>query len=287
MKKMVKKVYNAAWKIGATLRKDQVAAFSAQSAFFMLLSFLPLLLVICIAIRYLPITREELISVINDVLPQVISVTITEMVDEFYASSLGIAAIVSGVVAIWSAARGTTAIGRGLNFMDGTEDDKGYFRRRGQNALYTLIFSLMLLLMMGVYVLGNSIILKIINRTNAEQYADIILFIARLVTGPVIVFGVMILVLYGLPDKKHKFLSCIPGAVFSAVGMVLLSIAFSIYIDNFSGYSYMYGSLTDMMITMLWLYFSMYILFLGAEINKIVRYGFVKWVKELFADEKE
>lgn len=270
-------------KIGGTTRKDQLAAFSAQAAFFLLLSFFPLLLVVCIAIRYLPITQDELIYVINDIAPNTISLILTDMIDEFYASSLGITAIISGIVAIWSAARGTMAIGRGLNFMDGTEDEKGYFKRRGQNAIYTLILSVMFILVTVVYVLGNSIILKIINHTNAENYSDIILFIAKLITGPVIVFGVILLIFYGLPDKRHKFMSCVPGAVFAAVGMVVLAIAFSIYVDRFTGYSYMYGSLAGIVLAMLWLYINMYILFLGAEINKIVRYGLIKWIRDLFS----
>ena len=284
MKTFIRKIYNAANKIGTTIRKDQLAAFSAQSAFFWLLSVFPLLLVICIAIRYLPITREEFIYVIDDVAPHMVAETLVRMVDNYYETSLGVTAVISGIVAVWSASRGTMAISRGLNFMDGTEDEKGYFRRRGQNAIYTLILSVMLILMTGVYVLGNSIILKIINQTNAEEYSDTILFVARLITGPVIVFGVMLLLLYGLPDKRHKFMSCIPGAVFTAVCMVVLSMLFSLYVDRFSGYSYIYGSLASMAVAMLWLYVNMYILFLGAEINKIIRYGLFRWIKELFSD---
>ena len=60
----------------------------------------------------------------------------------------------------------------------------------------------------------------------------------------------------------------IPGALFSALGWLVFSYAFSIYIDNFSNMTYMYGSLTAVVIMMFWIYFCIYIFFIGAEINK-------------------
>ena len=70
-----------------------------------------------------------------------------------------------------------------------------------------------------------------------------------------------------IPDKKQKISSQLPGAIFSTVCWMGFSFAFSIYFDNFSNYSYMYGSLTAIVLLMLWLYFCICILFLGAEIN--------------------
>ena len=60
----------------------------------------------------------------------------------------------------------------------------------------------------------------------------------------------------------------IPGAMFSALGWLVFSYVFSLYIDNFANMTYMYGSLTAFIILMLWVYFCIYIFFIGAEINK-------------------
>ena len=61
------------------------------------------------------------------------------------------------------------------------------------------------------------------------------------------------------------------GAAFSAVGWMILSWIFSVYLDIFKGFSSMYGSLTTIVLIMLWLYFCMYILLLGGEVNMILR----------------
>lgn len=98
-------------------------------------------------------------------------------------------------------------------------------------------------------------------------------------------WALMILIMFFLgiytfvPDKKLKLREQIPGAVFSTVGWMAFSFAFSLYFNHIGGknYSYMYGSLTAIVLLLLWLYMCMCILFFGAEINYY-------W-KELFGRE--
>ena len=73
-----------------------------------------------------------------------------------------------------------------------------------------------------------------------------------------------------LPNRKSHIFRELPGAIITAGGWLLFSYLFSYYIDNMGNYSYTYGSLAALAICMLWLYFCMYILFIGAEINMIL-----------------
>ncbi len=70
-----------------------------------------------------------------------------------------------------------------------------------------------------------------------------------------------------IPDRKQSLWLQLPGAIFSTLCWIGFSYAFSLYFNHFSSYSYMYGSLTAIILLMLWLYFCICILFLGAEIN--------------------
>jgi len=83
-----------------------------------------------------------------------------------------------------------------------------------------------------------------------------------------VVLAIFFLVLYKVvPNRKASFKSQIPGAVISAVAWSLFSLGFSFYLDYFDGMSNMYGSLTTIMLVMLWMYFCMCIVLIGAEIN--------------------
>ena len=71
-----------------------------------------------------------------------------------------------------------------------------------------------------------------------------------------------------LGKTKIKFSKLFPGAVLSAAFWLLFSFGYSIYIANMSRFSYIYGSLTAIIFLMLWLWFCMISLLLGAEVNR-------------------
>lgn len=284
--RIFRKIVEAGKNIGKIFRQDQLAAFAAQAAFFMLLSVFPFAMLLLTTIKYLPFTKDQFMDVVLDLIPEEYGSYINYLTQEIYTTGFGWTLFISAVLAIWSASRGTMAVERGLNFLDRVEDTKNYFLRRGLNALHTLIFCMMLILVAGVYILGNSLIMKILDHTNLEAYSDTILFYAKLLTGPVIVFGVLLLIFHKLPDTRHTFMSCIPGAVFSTIGWIALSIGFSYYVEKIGINTYTYGSLASIILVMLWLYLCMYILFLGAELNKFLRKGFWEYLKALFGKRK-
>ena len=50
----------------------------------------------------------------------------------------------------------------------------------------------------------------------------------------------------------------------------MISFVFSIYLDVFTGFSTMYGSLTTIILILLWFYMCMYVILLGGEINALL-----------------
>ena len=73
-----------------------------------------------------------------------------------------------------------------------------------------------------------------------------------------------------IPDTKLKFTEQVPGACFAAVVWSVFSWGFSMYVSYGNGYS-IYGSLTIIVIIMLWMYFCMYIILIGAYLNRYFR----------------
>lgn len=87
-------------------------------------------------------------------------------------------------------------------------------------------------------------------------------------------FGLLTLVfclLYTvLPYRRYRFLQNLPGALITTAGWLIFSSLFGFYVDNFSNYSSLYGSLTVVIITMLWIYFCMNLIFCGGLVNYIL-----------------
>ena len=75
-----------------------------------------------------------------------------------------------------------------------------------------------------------------------------------------------------MPKHKVTFKSQIYGAIFGAIVLNVISFIFSIYLDVFKGFSITYGSLTTLILVMMWTYACFYTVFLGAELNKQLAY---------------
>ena len=72
------------------------------------------------------------------------------------------------------------------------------------------------------------------------------------------------------PHKKLKFSEQLPGAFVATIGWMAFSLFVTVYLGAFHAFS-TYGSLTTLAIVMFWLYFSMYIIMIGAEVNEVMR----------------
>ena len=76
-----------------------------------------------------------------------------------------------------------------------------------------------------------------------------------------------------LPNGKRKFRESLPGALLASVGWLIFTKLFSFYVENFSSYSSIYGSVYALALSMLWLYCCLSILFYGGALNRLLMEG--------------
>lgn len=267
----MKRIFGTIRKIQGKVMKSHLGAYAAQSAFFFVLSLIPFILLLMTMIQFTPITRTNIKDAIKQVLPQSIIPFIMSIVNEVYNQSKAIIPVTL-LVALWSAGRGVLAVTSGLNCIYESKETRNYFYLRLRSSVYTVLFLLVIVLCLLLAVFGNRI--SVFVQFHVPVLIKAMDFLIRirtmLMTGVMVVFC---LLLYRfLPDmkKKTKWKHQIPGAVFAAIGWQVLSLVFSVYLDIFQGFSTMYGSLTTIVLVMLWLYFCMYVILLGGAFNTLI-----------------
>ena len=158
----------------------------------------------------------------------------------------------------------------GLNMIKGLRETRNYIWLRLRSAVYTVLFLMAIILTLVLLGFGNSISLLVNEHIPVIRY--VIDFVIEIRTIMTICFLIIVsVVLYEfLPNKRGKLKNQLPGAIFTAFGWTLASFLISIYMDIFKGFSNMYGSLTTIVLIMLWLYFCMYVMLLGGEINDLL-----------------
>lgn len=269
----ITKLYGLQKEMRRTFREAEVGTYASGAAFFLFLSVIPMVMIVSGMLPHDLISNKEFVNISQAVIPDKIYRFLLSIVDSYHGSQVTLLSV-SAVVVVWSASKGVLALIRGLNHIYEVEETRGYILLRLKAAFYTIFLLLAILLSAGVLVFGNTLAKWLIpdsgTLANLWRFFGGIrhIFVAGMIS---VVFCTMYSLLpnNALPWKEHY-----PGAVVTSVFWTLYSFGFSVYIDYFGGFS-MYGSLTSIVIVMIWLYFCMYIFFCGALVNKWIADGYV------------
>ncbi len=281
---MVKSTFCLIGLLSRKIRDDHIAAFSAQAAFFIIISFFPFIMLLLSIVKYFPIEEESMFRLLSQVFPTTVNSLIESIISEIYRVAASTTLISATIVStIWSAGKGFLAIMKGLNSVYEINETRHSLLLRAMAALYTLIFAIIVIATMILFVFGNRLYFWIEQKFPVIEDTAFLIISLRTIVGLITLIIFFLLIYIVIPNRKTKIMRELPGAMICAAGWMGFSYAFSYYIDNFSNYASMYGSLTAVVLFMLWLYFCMYILFLGAEFNLLFENkSFIKKIKLIY-----
>lgn len=257
------------WKKFTTeIKECHISAYASSAAFFMFLSLIPMLLLVCAILPYTPITEANLMEAVAAVVPTAIIPLAVNTVVEVYDKSPAVISI-SALVTIWTAGKGMLAITRGLHSIHKTNPEQNYFIQRLRACVYTVFLVIMILLSLLLGVFGESI-----GNTLSHSVPDISGF-KPLFSNLRMLLILAVLMLFftalftWIPAVKLEWKTQIVGACFSALSWSAFSYVFSIYVNRFATNS-IYGNMSTIAIMMLWFYFLFYLMFLGALISRFL-----------------
>ena len=251
------------------MSRDDVRAHAAATSFFMILSFIPFLMLLLTVIQFTPLTQELVLEVIETATPFEISATIQELVGSLFNNSYAILSW-SAAASVWTSSRAVIGMTDGLNSVNQLEETRNFFIMRIWAVFYTVIMLFVMIIAIGILVFGYRLqeylrgIVALIDR-----HAKVTLALQMILSLAVLTLLFELLFVF-LPNKRKRFLGQLPGAVFTAISWAVFSYAFSIYLEYAGSMSSIYGGLTTLIVVMLWLYFCMYLFFTGAELNEYI-----------------
>ena len=256
------------------IKEDHVSAYAAQAAFFLILSAFPFAILILTFTRFLPVTQSDFMLVIQELLPDEMEKWVMEILQELMDNSGNTLMSFSIIIALWSAARGILSISNGLNSVFRTEESRNYFLLRSIATLHTLIVAVALVILLVVFVFGNSLYQVVLNRFSFLNNIVTLILSVRVAVGFVLLFFMFIAMYKGLPNHKLSLKQATPGALFCALSWMIVSFGFSVYVNHFSNYSKVYGSLAGIAIAMVWVYMMMNLVLWGGELNVMIKEQF-------------
>lgn len=246
--------------------KADLWLYATSGAYYLFFALGPLVVVVLGLLPYLPFTEQELANALLQYTPLPFRELISTLVSSVYAGSA--AALSVGLVAeLWSAGRFVSMVLRGVGQIYDGRAHGSYLRQRLLGALCTAALI--------VLVLGNLVLLffgeKLLTAVGyVPSRAGLWAILLRL---RVLLFFAVVTVINALmfryvPKKELTFRRQLPGAAFSAATWLAFSQVYSWAVERFRFYS-IYGGLAIVIISLFWMYCSLFLLFLGAWFNAL------------------
>lgn len=252
-------------------QKDELMGRAAQLSYYALLALFPALLFLTALMGLFSVQNfmPELMSYLRNVLPA----DALSMVERFLtqvAEGSGVNILSLGALgALWASSSGVTAIMDALNVVYNVNEDRRPFWR------VRLIAILLTIGLAGFVILSLALVLygPTIGQWIADRMGFGVAFthIWNVLQWPVIagLMSVVVAAIYYIcPDRRYKRWHLItPGSLFAVLMWLIVSLGFKAYVDNFSDYNKVYGSIAGVIVLMLWFYWTGLVLLLGGEIN--------------------
>lgn len=255
------------------MEKDHISEYSAQCSYYTILSFIPFVILLITLIQYTNIDQQTLFNAISRLIPSSMNEMVLGIVQEVYSKSIGTISI-SIIFTLWSAGKGLYALTKGLKNVYNTDETikESYIILRLKAIIQTIIFIILVVLGLVLLVFGDSLISFVQSYFGGLKNFNIISSIFTELLFILITFIIFLFLYRFMPNHRAKFKDQIVGALFGAIALNVISFVFSKYLYIFRGFSITYGSLTTLMLIMMWTYACFYSVFIGAELNKIIRF---------------
>lgn len=278
---------SATMKFVDEITDNHVFAYAAQASFFVIISAVPcMMIIINILQAFLPVSQEYFEDIIY-LLPTQIQSLANGVVGELYQNVSVPLVSITTLFLIWTTSRGVQAISSGLRVVFKTNKDSNYLKTIGWSLVYTLVLMVSIVICAVAIVFGKDIADLAVNYIPAFRgVIDLIIELRYIVLF--IFFTLVFMSAYRFLGKsKLRLRKHFVGAALASGAWLIISYIYSLYIQNISGFSYIYGSLTAVIFLMLWLWICMISLLFGAEVvcflndrNITVKSAFEKFIRK-------
>lgn len=244
-----------------------VARDSAALTYYLLFAIFPLLIFVSTLLGVLELDIASITAVLAPILPSDVVDIIRTYLEYVAANQSRQLLWFSLVFSIWFPMRSTGCLMHSLR--------KAFGRSAPENILLGQLRTLLFTIWM-IFVIGLTLALVVVGRRAlyflsgflplSETFIGVWGYLRFIILG--LVMAISLGILYQLAlGQRRPLREVLPGVGSSLAAWLLLSMAFSYYVENMARYAQLYGSIATIVVVLLWLYMSGQVLILGAELS--------------------
>lgn len=248
------------------ITRPEMKILPGQLAFFLVLAIFPLLTLFGYIGSKMLFFIEPFIDILNKFVPENVMQIILPFVENNHITGNVLFFMIIGFILV---SNGTYSIIVTSNELYNIKDDD-YIKDRVKAFFMIILLMFLFVFIFVVLAYGNLIINKLLELEFFSSISNNIYFIFVLLKWPiafVLIFWILKIIYTISPDEKisSKFMN--KGALFTTVCWIITTSVYSYYVSNIANYSLFYGSISGIIVMMIWVYILTYIFVMGIAIN--------------------
>lgn len=193
-----------------------------------------------------------------------------QIVQSKTAGAFTVGAIISLLLALWGVSGAFRSVMEAMNVMYEIEEDRPFWKQLLISVFLSLGVAALLIFALVLVVFGPEIGETV---ADAAGLGSVFQIVWNVVQWPVLIFLVVLafaLVYYYAPDAEQRFRWISPGSIVAVLLWLVFSLLFSIYVEKSGSFNATYGTFADIIILMLYIYYSSFIMLVGAQLNQVI-----------------
>ena len=268
MKLFVKKLFHYLKSIYKLYDEAQIPFLAAQTSFFVIMAFFPFVAFTLTLIKASNLDDTLFMQALSSFLPTSAYILTLQILESAQANKNLFVSIGGVIASLWPFSRAVESLIASINAVYHGEK-KHSLKRLGLSIVLTAAFVLLiilstLLLLFGRY-LGEVLFQYLGSPDTFLQVWDFLRY-----QFSVLFILIILMILYKtVPDQKVSLGEIFPGAAFATIFWLLLSLVFSLFMNRFFKFASIYGGIAGIILLIIWLFWAMHIILIGAVINSV------------------
>lgn len=254
--------------------KGSITSRASSIAFSFFLAIFPMIIVFFTLIPFVPIEnfQETLLNFIDRVSPDTTGDIVRDTLVDIIARPRGGLLSLTFFLALIFATNGFDSVIEAFNNTYHTFESRTWIKQKLVSSLLFLIITLIIITATTMLTTGNYILKELLGRgIIGSVFAYYLLEGMRWIILISMFFFTISFIFYLAPAKSSKFRFISAGSSLATFLALFASIGFNYYVQNFSSYNALYGSIGTLLILLVWIYFNSLILLIGFELNASIQ----------------
>src|ERR1700761_6834950 len=243
---------------------------ASSLAYNFMLALFPGTIFLFTLIPYIPIRhfQDQLLTILAQIMPHdaynAFENTIIEIVKQKNVKLFSFGFLTT----LFFATNGVSRLMQAFNKSSLQDETRSYVRRRWVALILTVVICVAMLVAVAIMIAGYKILISLQHQFNSKAHGWFLAIALLKWIIVIVIFFVTVSLLYRYgPAHKQRWKFFSPGSIFATSLAIFTSLGFTFYINNFSSYNQIYGSIGTLIVIMIWLYLNSLIILIGFELN--------------------